>query len=293
MKTSPRCPICDSNFEALTKYKVSKFRIYFCGRCQIGFTYPRPPNLAGYYPGSYWGSPSFLGRLRGLIYSFFQFRRVRWLRKSIKGGKILDVGAGEANFGKSLAGQYQVSSIDAPFAKLANKKVLKIDFLSWRSRRKFDAVVFWESLEHTPEPEKYIRKAFSLLGKRGLMMVEYPRFDCLERKIFGKFWYHFDVPRHLVHFTDWGLRELMASNNLKIIDQRTVFAWEYTVGGLCASMSNFLGLPVLDFVRGRSWGLILALPLLILSMLIAPVSFIMGQSPIGLVIAKKVGDGES
>src|SRR3989338_2097354 len=93
-----------------------------------------------------------------------------------------------------------------------------------RLLQKSDMIVFWESLEHTPAPEKYIRKAFRLLSDRGFILVEYPRFECLESKIFGKFWYHLDLPRHLAHFTDVGLRRLMLANNLELTSQRSVFA---------------------------------------------------------------------
>ena len=294
---SPRCPHC-SNSRVAKEYFVNNFWFYFCHKCGNGFTYPVPKDLAKYYPENYWTFSSFLAWARELVYSYFQARRMKWVKELLARGTILDVGAGEAEFGRSLAGSYKVTSIEAPFAKISNKEVLLLDFLNWNPKQKFDLIVFWESLEHTPAPDEYIRKAFQLLAHQGFMLVEYPRFGCLESRIFGKSWYHLDLPRHLVHFTDLGLTRLMLKNNLELIDQRSVFAPEYTITGLVASVLNFFKLPIIDLpTKARNnpkyiLALMLLIPLLILSAVAEVIFFGIGQSPIGVIVAQKSHDEE-
>jgi len=292
---NPKCPNC-RNSNTSKKYFSNKFWLYFCHKCGNGFCYPVPKDLAKYYPENYWTFSSFLVWVRGLVYGYFQARRMKWVKELLAGGTILDVGAGEAEFGRSLAGSFQVTSIEAPFAKISNKEVLKFDFLKWNPRQKFDMIVFWESLEHTPAPEKYIRKAFRLLSDRGFILVEYPRFECLESKIFGKFWYHLDLPRHLAHFTDVGLRRLILANNLELTSQRSVFAPEYTIAGLAASILNVFKWPILDLPTKAENSpkyiltLVILLPLLVLAALAEVIFFGIGQSPIGVIVVQKSFD---
>ena len=292
MMRAVQCPNC-GNLRILKTYIAGKFGVYFCSKCANGFTYPVPTDLGKYYPSSYWTFSSLFSPLRALVYRYFQVRRIKWVKQLAVRGFVLDIGAGEADFGNSLTGPFRTISIDAPFAKLSNKKVLNCDFLKWKFHQKFDVVVFWESLEHVREPAKYLRKAASLLSSGGYILVEYPRFGCLESKIFGKFWYHLDLPRHLFHFTDSGLKRMIFANGLSVIEKRPVFAPEYTIAGLAASVLNFLRLSVADLPTSPKSSpihvltLVMIVPLLALSTAAEIILFCIGQSPIGVIVARK------
>lgn len=289
-----RCPNCNTAFDVRLKYSLDKFSVFYCQKCLNGFTYPMPSNMAQYYHNNYWSFPSFLGLVRKLVYQFFQGRRVTRVREFVGDGKILDVGAGEGIFGRSLNSKYKIVSIDAPFAKVTNKEVLKVDFLDWRANRKFDAIVFWESLEHTPTPQKYLKKSFELLKAGGFLFIEYPRFNCLESELFGRYWYHLDLPRHLAHLTDEGLKIILARTGFKQIFSSSVFAAEHSMLGFLASIINFFRINALNLVIGSSKNpillsilLIISTPILALSMIIETVILLFGQSPIGIQIARK------
>lgn len=272
------CPNCQLEF--LVQYVLSnnKFSLYFCKICQNGFTYPMPKNMDSYYPKNYWNYQGMVGYLRKLVFNLFQKRRKKWLEKFLpRGGLILDIGSGEGNFGKSLSGKYKVVNLEVPFAKLENTQIIKADFLKWKTEKIFDAICFWESLEHTPKPQDYLNKAHSLLRKDGLIFIEYPRYQVWESKLFGKNWFHLDFPRHVVHLTDQGLNTLISRVGLMTKVHQSVFTYDYSPGGFFLSIANtqkFLNLLILS-------------PLLILSLLIELILHILGQSPIGLFIAKK------
>lgn len=286
----PICPNCYGKNSSL-KYLTSsnKFDIYFCRNCETGFTYPIPKNIGNYYNSNYWISPGITGQAKDLLFKFFQKRRVNWVNEYIKKGDILDVGSGEGNFGKNATSNFDVSSVDSKTAQIKNPDVKRIDFLKWRNEKKFDAVTFWESLEHTTNPQAYLKKASRVLKERGLIFIEYPRFNSLEPQIFGRHWFHLDVPRHSSHLTDTGLSILLRRANLIPIKQISVPAFEYAIWGFIASVLDIFEIKPTDKLKGvRNLAIIITLiPLAILAFTIEMIFSIFNESPIGLMIARK------
>lgn len=253
------------------------------------YPYPKPKELERYYHENYWVTPGLLGFFRKFIFNFFQTRRKIWIMKFLPQGKILDVGAGEGKFAKSLNNIFQVTSLDVPSSKISNKNVLKVDFLNWRTTTKFDAIVFWESLEHTSKPELYLKKAFRLLKKGGLMFIEYPRFDSLESRLFKQHWFHLDPPRHHSYITTRGLEILVSRTKLVKVSHQSIPAFEYAIWGFIGSTLNVINLRITDILKqNRSLVLLFFLfPFFVLVIFIEILFVLMGQSPIGLMVAKK------
>lgn len=283
-----KCPNCTVS-ETFHKFNSNKFQIYFCKKCFNGFTYPVPENLSKYYSDNYWLSTGFIGVFKNTIYRFSQLRRKYWIRKFLKKGDILDVGSGEGIFSKLLKEGYKVTSLDVPSSKIKNPNVIKVDFLKWNPKKKFDAIVFWESLEHTQYPQKYLKKASSILKKGGYIFIEYPQSDCWEARLFKNYWFHLDPPRHLSHLTPDGLDKILSRTRLTTYSHYGVFAFEYTVGGFVESMLNLLPSRPNDFFKNskNSFFILLLLPLIIIATFIETILFIIGQSPIYLTVAKK------
>ncbi len=282
------CPNCNT-YQCIHKYSSNNFQIYFCNKCLNGFTHPVPKDLSKYYSDRYWLPKGPLGALKDMLYRVFQTRRKLWVTKFIKQGEILDVGSGEGIFSKMLRNNFNVTSLDIPSAKIINPKVIKADFLKWNPKRKFEAVVFWESLEHTALPQKYLEKATSILKPGGYIFVEYPTYNCWESNIFKSFWFHLDPPRHLSHLTPTGLDNLLKMENLTAVYHTGVFAPEYAIGGLIVSILNLFPKQPTDFFQSSKNLLIIIIliPLIGISALIETAFFLLGQSPIYVTVAKR------
>jgi 2-polyprenyl-3-methyl-5-hydroxy-6-metoxy-1,4-benzoquinol methylase len=68
----------------------------------------------------------------------------------------------------------------------------------------FDAVTFWHVLEHLENPGEALVAAGRLLKFKAWIVVAVPDYSSLQAKLFGKYWFHLDWPRHLHHFkSDW------------------------------------------------------------------------------------------
>lgn len=221
---------------------TGQFNLYSYNSCKNGFIYPVPANLSRYYPKIYWQYPRQLSYIRSTLHNLLQIRRKKWVEKYIKSGSILDVGAGEGVFGKIMGADFQVTNLESPFAEVSNKDVIRTDFLKWKTNKKFDGIVFLESLEHVPSPQEYLKKAKSLLNKGGYIFVECPRFDSWESRLFKDKWFHLDIPRHLAHLTRKGLRILALRNNLKVVSQSGMLIYEFSP--YCFTVSLMLLLKI-------------------------------------------------
>lgn len=266
------CPNC--GFSYLVYSKSSRSNLFFCDICQNGFLSPFPTNIDKYYPQNYWNYQGFLGIIRHMIFKFAQGRRKKFVKEFLKkGASILDVGSGEGNFGKTLGKEFEITNIEATFSKIKNKNVLKTDFLKWNTNKKFDAICFWESLEHVPSPQLYLEKAYKLLNKDGLVFIECPRYNGFESKIFGTDWFHLDIPRHFSHFTDQGLVTVLSRAGFSKVSQNPILALEYGPAGLFLSLKNAFKIMFILLVP-------LLIPILIIELLT-------GDYPIGLTVGRK------
>lgn len=282
------CPLCSSR--QIKLMDKNKYNLYFCSFCKNGFVNPQPKNIDEFYPKIYWQNLGKFSSLRQGLHNSFQKTRVRWFRKYISKGNILDVGSGEGMFGKMLGQNFNVTNLEFPGAKVKNKNIVKVDFLTWKTKKRFDAIVFLESLEHVINPSLYLKKATSLLKKDGLIFVEYPRFDSIESRVLGKYWLQRDIPRHLFHFTEKGLKNMAERTNLKVITQTEIMSFQYSPYCLLASLQQLVGLPILNL----RLGIIKNTPTLLFLLIGTPLAFflefilyIIGQAPIGVIIFKK------
>jgi len=289
MKKSIFCPICNENKEIKT-LDSGLFDLYFCQKCKNGFVYPIPGNLSDYYPKLYWQHLGKFSNPRQWLHNSYQKVRAGWFKRYLTKGTVLDVGAGEGIFGKMLGNNFTVTNLEYPGAQVRNKSVIKSDFLTWEPKQKFDGIVFLESLEHVTNPKKYLEKAASLLEKDGYIFVEYPRFSSFESRLLGKYWLQRDIPRHLFHFTEEGLRNIAKMTNLEVITQKGVMSYHYSPYCLLASLVKILKLPSLNLrlkiIKNLPtiFFLIIALPI---AFLLEIIFYLTGESPAGIIVLKK------
>lgn len=284
------CPNCEYRTDLEILY-TGQFNLYSCNNCKNGFIYPVPTNLSRYYPRIYWQYPGQLSYIRFALHNLLQYRRKNLIERYLKFGKILDVGAGEGLFGITLGRNFEVTNLESPFAKVSNKNVVKIDFLKWKTDKKFDGIVFLESLEHVPSPQEYLKKAKSLLKKGGYIFIECPRFDSWESKLFKDKWLHLDIPRHLAHLTREGLGILASRNNLKVINQSGVLIYEFSPYCFTVSLMRLLKIRPLNLREGfisNLTSIIIALMLLPLGIVFETIFHFFDQDPVELSVFQKV-----
>ena len=124
---------------------------------------------------------------------------------------MLDVGCGEGTFLKSAedAG-WQVVGTELqpePARRLGLNVYQTLEECAHLAP--FDCFTLWHSLDHMRDPQSVIAKAREVLSERVFLFLAVPDFDGIQAKIFKSRWLHLDVPRHLYHFTEASIHEML------------------------------------------------------------------------------------
>lgn len=100
----------------------------------------------------------------------------------------------------------------------------------------FELATAWMVIEHVPDSRETLRRLHSLLKPGGTLLFSIPNAGCWESCFFGKYWYVWELPRHLHHFTQSSIRRLLEEcgfTNVRIIHQRNL---SNVIGSLALSI---------------------------------------------------------
>lgn len=251
MTKSPLCPICGNPSLVEAFAAVEKgFAVCVCPVCGLRQTSPTvaADKIGRYYPESYYGkgnvrfNPVFEAMTR-----LFQSRRARVLNDRVARGPVLDVGCGRGflldYLRRSGYSPYGIEFSDTAAWHARHRLKLDVateDFLTARFDVKFNAVIFWHTLEHFPAPSEVVARAAQILKSGGLLAVAVPNSESLQARLFGRHWFHLDIPRHYFHFGVKSLEALLEKHHFRVV-QRDHFCFEQNPYGWLQSFYNLLG----------------------------------------------------
>lgn len=258
MKTS--CPVCNSNkinFLFINKDRMFKkdgtFHINNCNNCKLIFIAEEIQEdvLRNYYPINYYTkSPEIntSGKILKLIslYSrnsnknllFFINRILKSLGKIpliIPTGqsKYLDYGCGNGELldrMKILGWNTFAYDFDDDIKKNIEKKHTFINpKKNWSNY--FDLITATDVIEHLPNLKDDIYIISEMLAHNGLLILSTPT-KSIFFKIFKKYWYPLDTPRHLYIFNKNNLKRLLNEYNLDIVKIEKINFFSYLLDSL-------------------------------------------------------------
>ncbi|MBI4375804.1 MAG: class I SAM-dependent methyltransferase [Elusimicrobia bacterium] len=247
-----RCVVCGgtSLLKAFDSTEPA-FAMLRCRDCGLGRTSPAPAphEIARYYAESYYGKENVrFNPLFEAMTRWFQSRRAAVLHNRVARGPVLDVGCGRGfllSYLRSLG--YEPKGLefsDTAAWHARNKLKLDVatqDFLSAPlEKESFNAVIFWHSLEHLPRPIEAMERAYELLRPGGMLAIAVPNSESLQARIFGRHWFHLDIPRHYFHFGTGSLDALLSRGRFRTV-QRDHFSLEQNPYGWLQSLYNLMG----------------------------------------------------
>ncbi|MBI5884188.1 MAG: class I SAM-dependent methyltransferase [Elusimicrobia bacterium] len=250
--SSPRCPACGSDVARKAFDSVETgFEVLSCRGCGMGRTAPPvlPEHISRWYPEAYYGRENVrFNFLFEKLTRLFRLRRARAIAAHARPGPALDVGCGRGfilAFLRDLG--FQPHGIElSDTAAWHARNVLKLDietcdFLSSPHRKGvYDVVILWHSLEHMPRPAEALARAHELLKVGGLLMIAVPNFESLQARVFGRRWFHLDVPRHYFHFGARSLASSLERQGFRVV-REDHFCLEQNPYGWVQSLYNALG----------------------------------------------------
>jgi SAM-dependent methyltransferase len=100
----------------------------------------------------------------------------------------------------------------------------------------FDVIRFHQSLEHMFSPKRILLEAYRILKSNGRVWISLPNHDGIHARLFGKWFYAIESPRHLFGFTPSTMARLLTQTGFQMEHLHT----HSLPGGPCFSFEYFL-----------------------------------------------------
>ncbi len=210
-----------------------EFKVEECKHCGVIATHPQlsSKEIEKYYPENYISYPSAIEDERSWFRRIDRKIGVEKRCKSVimqsgkKSGKILDIGCATGIFLNGMKQHgwdcYGVEPSDFASRYAMDRFGLNVynGYLNdgLFEDNFFDIITLWDVFEHLPEPIETIQTISKMLKPGGLLVITTPNANSWERKIFGRYWSGWDVPRHYHIFTPQTIQFIMNSQSFRTI----------------------------------------------------------------------------
>ena len=163
----------------------------------------------------------------------FSAEVVEELNRSLKGGKILDIGCGPGWILSTLKDQNWekfgveiskfVSDYASQFGQIYNGSVL-----DYETEIEFDAIIMHHVIEHLDQPILAIQKIYKFLKQGGVFIIGTPNFDCAAARRYGNNFRLLHYETHTSLFTEDSMHRFLRDFGFKIYKvERPFFDTEY------------------------------------------------------------------
>jgi SAM-dependent methyltransferase len=250
------CQICNNNdhssFMAVKDHlQRNKFHLIECNSCGLVSIHPIPSDqkLSEYYRKEYYALPEkgIVGYLERKLNEAVFRTDLKHIERHSKRGKLLDIGSGNGYFLKfAKENNWQTLGVEmSPDAsKYAREQKLEILNNSIEDvhlpKNEFEVITMFNVLEHMTNLNSILKKVRDSLKPNGLLVIEVPNIESLQKKVFKNYWCHLDVPRHIFHFKRKSFLRLVGKSGFNVVDEFSVPFSLHEVAGWLLSLSLLL-----------------------------------------------------
>jgi 2-polyprenyl-3-methyl-5-hydroxy-6-metoxy-1,4-benzoquinol methylase len=215
------------------------FHYHRCGNCGLVYQHPLPDaaDIAAFYPENYivYVEPTrtaFTARERLYLKTRLGYtqletpatarpRVVNDVIPRVTNGRLLDIGCGNGEYllrMKSIGWQCKGVEFNDKAASICRRHGLDIFQGNLVDANledaSFDFVTAHHLIEHVPDPHALMKEIARILRPGGTLLIRTPDSESLGRKVFGRYWYANDVPRHLYLYSEKNLTLLANQHGL-------------------------------------------------------------------------------
>lgn len=228
--TSAPCPICSGT--GVSSVSSNSYYYYRCNQCETAFVHPQPDaaHLSNFYDNFH------LSNAQGGLYDETDDRvkldfpaKLDLIKRFIKptNARLLDVGCGKGFFISAAqkvgfnAEGIDLSSTGIEFAtKVLNVKATRghiEDLATSDFANKFDAVTFFATIEHLPDPVSTLKAIHTSLKPGGYLVCDTGCGSVSSEKLLAGHNQWFDAPQHLFVFSERGILNALQDAGFKVI----------------------------------------------------------------------------
>jgi SAM-dependent methyltransferase len=212
-------------------YRLPPFGVVRCPVCELVFVSPRLAPAAlqrlydrpayfdeGVYGGRYRRSPAMV-----LQRTWMRGRITHLLTRKPPPGRLLEVGSGYGLFLVAArdAG-YRVRGVELSRAGLGVAAELGLDVVSGQladaPADPADVICFWDTLEHVPDPLRFLEQVRCRLAPGGVFALSVPYFSSIPARLLGARWWTLKPEQHIWHFTPRTLSSVAARAGLAVTE---------------------------------------------------------------------------
>jgi len=252
VKAKP-CVLCGNQHFRIVKHVVTH-NILHCNSCGLVFRDPKPSleEAKAFYREQYFTSSGELTHGYGDYASLaaptrkLSRRKLNLMKKYVKGGKLLDVGAAfglfldEADRAGWQAHGVEISEYAAKVAQKltpcpVHKGSLEEADIEPES---FDVVTLWDVLEHASEIKPFCDRVYEILKPGGYVFVTVPNVASNLARFMGSQWFGYAKVEHIYYYNPSTLRRAFAQSGLELCSWRP-WPWACTVDFVARRMAIY------------------------------------------------------
>lgn len=240
-KKFDKCPFCSgdltkkySGLEDRLYTTKKKFSVSECVDCESALINPMPiGDVSSFYPTNYLSSDSQeVATKKFDLEKWYRYNQYNFdfnlLKKSAglsldNATSYIDIGCGSGErvtFAKVTGCKkaYGVDKFDFAKNGLKNEvNIINTEVKDYKPKVKFHVASLFHVMEHIEDSASMLNHIHKhIIQKDGYLIVQVPNYESIERKLFGRKWYGFDVPRHIWQYNQESLTNMITKSGFKV-----------------------------------------------------------------------------
>ncbi len=241
---SGHCPVCNSRSGQL-RHRVSDYEYLTCDDCSATRINPFPTKeflRSWYLSDDYFhssdhdiGYKNYAEQKTGLQRTFKARNKLLGDKIYWRDKRLLEIGCGLGYYPEILQDLTNVTYLGVDLnpsavAKVRGKgfNVIEGEISSLPEKKPFDIIIFFDLLEHIPDPHLFFDCLKRRLSQRGKILFSTPSTDSIVSRISGARWVSYITPQHVLLYNKKSIRFLLEQNGFEIITMKYDIQWVTT-----------------------------------------------------------------